>query len=1327
MSSTNGIVAKLDKFIQKLEFYLNGTFVQIENPDPDLTLLQYVRSIGLTGTKLGCAEGGCGSCTVLVSSYDSRTKKIIHRSVNGCLAPLCSLDGKHVITIEGIGNSRSPHPVQQRIALLNGSQCGFCTPGIVMSLYALLRNNPNPSEKEIEECFDGNLCRCTGYRPILDAAKTFAESSVNCCRSENKEISISQNGLRCQDSKLLGCGRVDCCQKNEDNDNFVIFDKFPKLTLRRYDPTQELIFPPSLINRKPMPLYFVGRKTKWFSPIDLHQLLQLKRDYPTAKLVSGNTEVGIETKFKKMKYTTQIYLGDVKELQICEFRENGLTIGGNVTLSSFQDILIEACKNYKPYKSQVFHALLSNLRWFAGNQIRNVASPAGNIITGSPISDLNPVFLATKTLFTLTSLSPENETIKREIPSKSFWTGYRQTILAPTEILEQIFIPCSTQGEFVRAYKQAKRRDDDIAIVNASCRVLLDENNLIKESSFAFGGMSGMTLRAARTEEEILGLKWGDEKVLKTVLSNIYEELELTYSAPGGMASYRRSLAAGFIYKFWHDVGKQIGVFVNDDDHVIDDLIGVIERDISKSLQILGNPEDGKSVIGQSLPHVSALKHVTGEAIYVDDIPKMHGELYGALLLSQQAHARIISIDPSEALSASGVHGFFSAKDVPGDNKFGTLIKDETVFANEEVSCVGQIIGLIVAESQVLAQEAVMLVKVKYEPLPHIITIEEAIEMNSFFPFEKELKRGNVENALNTADFDRRSRTFLSRDASQTQMTVASVLGISSNKVICRVKRLGGGFGGKETKNLALTTALAVGAWHLKKPIRCMLDRDEDIVITGQRHPFLAHWRMGINKDGKIQGIDAQVYSNGGYSIDLSGGVLVRCINHMDGCYYMPNYRIKGKICKTNTHSNTAFRGFGAPQGMMITENMLCEVAESLNMSVDELRIINFYQEGQKTPFNQTLTDWHLPQIYKQLKETSDFEKRRLEVDVFNQKHKWRKRGLAFIPTKFGLSFDVLHLNQAGALVHIYLDGSVLVSHGGVEMGQGLHTKMLQIAAETLGISMEHIHLIETSTSIVANSGPTAASVSSDLNGYAVANACQQLMERLKPYREKMLGASFKEICQAAHFDRVNLSANGFYKAPDIGYDPKKNEGQLYLYFTTGAAVSEVEVDILTGDHTILRSDLCMDIGRSLNYAIDLGQIEGAFIQGVGWCTLEESLFFPNGHIFTRGPGNYKIPGFRDIPQDFRVSTLQGVQYPTLKTIHSSKGVGEPPLFLGASVFYAIRDAIKSARADNGIEEVLTIKSPATSERIRMACLDDISNSALVSPKDGERSWVTLA
>ena len=504
-----------------------------------------------------------------------------------------------------------------------------------------------------------------------------------------------------------------------------------------------------------------------------------------------------------------------------------------------------------------------------------------------------------------------------------------------------------------------------------------------------------------------------------------------------------------------------------------------------------------------------------------------------------------------------------------------------------------------------------------------------------------------------------------------------------------------------------------------------MLNRDEDIATSGQRHPFLARWKVAVNKDGKLQALDADVFANAGWSQDLSGAVVDRGLSHIDGCYHIPNVHVRGRLAKTNTVSNTAFRGFGGPQGMFISETYMEEIADHLSIPVEKLREINMYKPHEITHFNQELKDWHVPLMYQQVLDGADYAERRKAVEQFNQEHKWKKRGLAIIPTKFGISFTAIFLNQAGALVHLYHDGSVLVAHGGTEMGQGLHTKMTMIAAQALGVPLSDVFVSETATNTVANTSSTAASASSDLNGYAIFNACEQLNERLKPYKEKLgQDAKMKDLVHAAYFDRVNLSANGFYKTPDIGYMWGPNTGQMFYYFTQGVTAAEVEIDTLTGDWTCLRADIKMDVGRSINPAIDYGQIEGAFVQGQGLFTTEESLWHrASGQLFTKGPGTYKIPGFRDIPQVFNVSLLKDVEWENLRTIQRSRGVGEPPLFMGSSVFFAIRDALRAARKQYGVEDVLHLQSPATPERIRVSCADSIIKRAYVEPKEGEKSF----
>lgn len=1214
-----------------------------------------------------------------MSQYNPTTKKIYHASVNACLAPLVSVDGKHVITVEGIGNVKRPHPAQERIAKGNGSQCGFCTPGIVMSLYALLRNNEAPSEHDVEEAFDGNLCRCTGYRPILDAAQSFSVKT-GCGKAK------TNGGSGCCMEK--GANGGGCCKSNGEGGDDQPIKRFTPPGFIEYKSDTELIFPPQLRKHEYKALAFGNKRKKWYRPVTVQQLLEIKNAYPSAKIIGGSTETQIEIKFKAQHYSASVFVGDIAELRQFKFHDDYLEIGGNVVLTDLEEICKKALDHYGEAKGQPFGAILKQIRYFAGRQIRNVGTPAGNLATASPISDLNPVFVASNSILVAKTFKETTE-----IPMSTFFKGYRATALPPDGIIASLKIPIAKEkGEFMRAYKQAKRKDDDIAIVNAALRLSLDDEDVVQSVDLIYGGMAPTTIAAKKAMEFLHGKKFTDLKTLEGVMGALEEDFDLRFGVPGGMATYRKTLALGFFYKFYHEVLTELHA---ENAEVDTQAVGEIEREISvgEKDHKAGEAYQQK-ILGREAPHVAAMKQCTGEAQYTDDIPLQKNELYGHLVLSTRAHAKLLKVDPEPALDLPGVAGWVDHTDVatPEANYWGAPACDETFFAIDEVFTAGQPIGMILADTAKRAEEAARAVMIEYEDLPAIFTIEEAIEKESFFNHFRHIKKGDTEKAFAEADHvftgitrmggqehfyletnacvavpkpeDGEMEIFSStQNPAETQAYVSKVCGVAANKVVTRVKRMGGGFGGKETRSIQLAGIVACAANKIRRPVRCMLNRDEDILTSGQRHPFLSRWKVAVNKDGKIQALDADVFNNGGWSQDLSGAVVERALSHIDNCYSIPNVHVRGRVAKTNTVSNTAFRGFGGPQGMFIAESYMEEIADHLSIPVEKLREINLYspETNMITHFNQEIKDWYVPLMYKQVRESMEYDQRRAAIEEWNKTHKWNKRGLAIIPTKFGISFTALFLNQAGALVHIYHDGSVLVAHGGTEMGQGLHTKMVMIAAEALGVPVDNVFISETATNTVANSSSTAASASSDLNGYAIFNACQQLNERLQPIREKLgPDATMKDIAHAAYFDRINLSAQGFYKTPDIGYVWGENTGQMFFYFTQGVAAAEVEIDTLTGDYTCRRADIKMDVGRSINPAIDYGQIEGAFVQGQGLFTTEESLWQRStGGIFTKGPGAYKIPGFRDIPQVFNVSLLKDVNWENLRTIQRSRGVGE--------------------------------------------------------------------
>nr|XP_021506880.1 xanthine dehydrogenase/oxidase isoform X2 [Meriones unguiculatus] len=1295
----------------ELVFFVNGKKVVEKNADPETTLLAYLRrKLGLSGTKLGCGEGGCGACTVMISKYDRLQNKIVHFSVNACLAPICSLHHVAVTTVEGIGNTKKLHPVQERIAKSHGSQCGFCTPGIVMSMYTLLRNQPEPTIEEIENAFQGNLCRCTGYRPILQGFRTFAKDG-GCCGG-------SGNNPNC------------CMNKMKDQMVAPSPSLFKPEDFKPLDPTQEPIFPPELLRLKDTPrklLRFEGERVTWIQASTMGELLDLKAQHPDAKLVVGNTEIGIEMKFKNMLFPLIVCPAWIPELNSVERGPEGISFGASCPLSLVESVLVGAVAELPEQKTEVFRGVLEQLRWFAGKQVKSVASIGGNIITASPISDLNPVFMASGAKLTLVSRGTRR-TVRMD---HTFFPGYRKTLLSPEEILLSIEIPYSREGEFFSAFKQASRREDDIAKVTSGMRVLFKPGTIeVQELSLCYGGMANRTISAFKTTSKQLSKSW-NEQLLQEVSAGLAEELYLAPDAPGGMVEFRRTLTLSFFFKFYLTVLQKLG--------------RVDQSEVPKD-------QSQEDMVGRPLPHLAAEMQASGEAVYCDDIPRYENELSLRLVTSTRAHAKITSVDASEAKKVPGFVCFLTAEDIPNSNVTG-LLNDETVFAKDKVTCVGHIIGAVVADTPEHAERAAKVVKITYEDLPAIITIEDAIKNSSFYGPEIKIEKGDLKKGFSEADNVVSGQLYIggqehfyletnctiavpkgeagemelfvsTQNTMKTQSFVAKMLGVPDNRIVVRVKRMGGGFGGKETRSTVLSTAVALAAYKTGRPVRCMLDRDEDILITGGRHPFLAKYKVGFMKTGKIVALEVAHFSNGGNTEDLSRSIMERALFHMDNAYKIPNIRGTGRICKTNLPSNTAFRGFGGPQGMLIAEHWMSEVALTCGLPAEEVRRKNMYKEGDLTHFNQKLEAFTLPRCWDECIASSQYHARKMEVEKFNRENCWKKRGLCIIPTKFGISFTLPFLNQAGALIHVYTDGSVLLTHGGTEMGQGLHTKMVQVASRALKIPTSKIHISETSTSTVPNTSPTAASASADLNGQAVYEACQTILKRLEPFKKKKPEGSWEDWVMDAYVNTVSLSATGFYKTPNLGYSFETNSGNPFHYFSYGVACSEVEIDCLTGDHKNLRTDIVMDVGSSLNPAIDIGQVEGAFVQGLGLFTMEELHYSPEGRLHTLGPSTYKIPAFGSIPTEFRVSLLRDC--PNKRAIYASKAVGEPPLFLASSIFFAIKDAIHAARAQRGgsnAKQLFRLDSPATPEKIRNACVDQFTTQCVTGTSENCKPW----
>lgn len=679
------------------------------------------------------------------------------------------MDGKHVITIEGIGNTERPHPTQERVAKANGSQCGFCTPGIVMSLYALLRNNENPTEEDMEEAFDGNLCRCTGYRPILDAAHTFVTrkggcgekvaSDTNgggCCMDKNQSVNgnasevtngTTNGGGGCCMQNGNGPPSGGCCMDKKGDDQPI--KRFTPPGFIEYNPETELIFPPQLKKQEMRALSFGNKRKTWLRPVTLQQLLDIKAAYPQAKIIGGSSETQIEIKFKGLQYPVSVYVGDIAELRQFTFKEDHLEIGGNVVLTDFETICEDAIKHYGPIRGQVFEGILKQLKYFAGRQIRNVGTPAGNLVTASPISDLNPALWGADAV-----LIAKSATEEVEIPMTQFFTGYRKTALGADSVIASIRIPVTAaKGEIYRTYKQAKRKDDDIAIVTSAFRVKLDDEGVVQQANLIYGGLAATTVAAKTAQEYLIGKRYAELETLEGTMNALESDFNLKFNVPGGMASYRKALALGFFYRFYHDSMVQIG---GASEHVDQQAVPEIEREISKGeLDHQAAAKYQLEVTGQAKNHVAALKQTTGEAQYTDDIPALKNELHAAWVLSTKARAKILSVDYTAALDLPGVVDKVDIDDVPSKeaNTFGAPFHDEVVYADGEVHTAGQPIAMILATSASRAQEAARAVKVEYEDLPSVLSIEDSIEAQSYHPFSLKIQKGETEEAFKNCDY----------------------------------------------------------------------------------------------------------------------------------------------------------------------------------------------------------------------------------------------------------------------------------------------------------------------------------------------------------------------------------------------------------------------------------------------------------------------------------------------------------------------------------------------------------------------------------------------
>jgi xanthine dehydrogenase large subunit len=757
------------------------------------------------------------------------------------------------------------------------------------------------------------------------------------------------------------------------------------------------------------------------------------------------------------------------------------------------------------------------------------------------------------------------------------------------------------------------------------------------------------------------------------------------------------------------------------------------------------NPEANLRSVRKALPHDSAAKHVSGEAIYIDAIPEPRNWLHAYIRMSDVAHGKIKKLDLAPARAMPGVAAAMSAADLSHGNDIGPGFAGDPVFADKIVEYAGQSVFAIAAETRELAREAAMKAVIEYQELPAILSIEEALKQKAQVLPTVTLTRGDAKKAIAKAPHTLSGRLGIggqdhfylegqiamavpgedgdmlvyssTQHPTEIQHHVAHILGLDSHAVTVETRRMGGGFGGKETQGALFAVVAALLAQKTGRPVKLRADRDDDMIMTGKRHDFIADYEIGFDETGRIRGADFMLASRCGMSPDLSGPVNDRAVFHADNAYYLPHATIVSHRCKTHTVSNTAFRGFGGPQGMMAIEYAIDEIARTLGLDPLTVRKRNLYGKRDRniTPYTMKVEDNILPELIGELEKSSDYWRRRKQVAAWNASSPFLKRGLALTPVKFGISFTATVFNQAGALVLVYTDGSVKLNHGGTEMGQGLNTKVAQIVADEFGIDFAKVKITATTTGKVPNTSATAASSGTDLNGKASQVAARTIKDRLikfaaahfKTAPGKIVFAdnqvrigkktmSFAELTKLAYAKRIQLSATGYFATPKVLYDPVTMRGRPFFYFAYGAAVSEVLIDTLTGEYKVERVDILHDVGKSINPAIDLGQIEGGFIQGMGWLTAEELYWDGKGRLQTHAPSTYKIPACSDLPRQFNVRIAEWSRNRE-DVVYRSKAVGEPPLMLAISVFHAIKDAIASV-----CEYQMSphLDAPATPERV---------------------------
>ncbi|CAL8082189.1 unnamed protein product [Orchesella dallaii] len=1271
-------------------FFINGKEYNVKSenePDvgPTTLLIDYIRDkAGLKGTKYMCREGGCGACVVMVKSRDPNTGSDMIRAINSCLLPVFACDGMDISTIESLGNRKQGyHDIQKQLVKFSGTQCGFCTSGMIMNMHSLCQSKPGYKAQDVEDTFDGNICRCTGYRPILDAFKSMAMDASEELKRKYADVDVED----CSSCPCVSKANISQCKQNDGkNTSFETCCSGGPVYIK------------------------LKSGEEWLKPTSLESLYEALGRFSSSgmkyRLVAGNTGTGV---FKyDGPYQVYIDINNIPELKQSKVDASEVSIGANVTISMAIDLLQKASEldGYSYTADMVKH-----IKRVANLPVRNAATLAGNLMIKQAHREFpSDIFLLLETVAAKlrVGLSP---TLTKDYSPLEF----RELDMNGKVILSIHFPAYKGNEYFFRSFKVTRRHQNAHAYVNAAFLFKVDYKNnftVREKPTICFGGINPDFVHATGTEMFFIG-KALNASTLAGAMESLQREVVPDYILPDATPEYRRGLTQSLLYKVI------LGIYGDTEKAINRSGATDIERGLHYGKQTY-DTDQSKWPLYQPVAKLEAFPQTSGEAEYINDMHPLYGELFGAFVLTTVGNASLKYIDTSEALMIPGVIGFVHAKDIPGVNNYSILYPEkEEIFVSEKVQYAGQPVGLIMAENRQAAFDAVKKVNVIYDNVQRpILDIAESINIAEKAGKAEELiltvckspDKCQSEKVAQTIKGEFRSGSqyhfhmetqiaicvpkedgmdvySASQFLDSVQLAIASALAMSSNSINISVKRLGGGYGGKISKAAHVAAACAVAAHVINRPVRVAVDLETNMKMIGKRAPYLTKYEAGIDNDGKIQSLNAKIFCDPGYVGNEATSLFAMVCSQ--SCYRAVGWEVVPGKALTNTAPNTYCRAPGSTRGISIIENIMEHVAWAVKKDPLEVRMANFIQTGDpliSVPGAKFEGENRLPKMIEDLKETADYDSRKKFVETFNQNNRWKKRGLAMVPMRYPQHY---HDTKFPAYIAVYhMDGTVAVSHGGIEMGQGINTKVAQVVAYTLKIPLDKVKVKAFNTLLSPNAAITGGACTSELVSHAAMKACEKLLETMAEVREEMKDQPWEKIVHACYMKGMQLTAHH-----------QDMPGDVKPYDIWGLTLIEVLVDILTGEFKIVRADIVEDVGKSLNPEVDIGQIEGSIAMGLGLWTTEKLVYDKNtGQLLTNGTWEYKVPLHMDVPEDLRVTMLRNAPNPF--GVLASKATGEPPLVMSCCILFAIRNAIQSARNDAGNTEWFQMDGPVTPEDI---------------------------